>query len=216
MIRLSKTTKMPGASWGLPAMKTCPGSRDSNGTVVPVCKACYARTGNYTYPAARNLREFNHSDWKRDTWVTEMVLQLENERWFRWFDSGDVYHPALAQKILLVIQQTPWCRHWIPTRSHSVPRLRAILEEIDRLPNARVRYSSPSISGEYDAEHGSTVIPSNDWPTDARVCPASSQGGQCRDCRACWDKTVPVVAYVGHGLVMSHERRKLGLDKAAA
>jgi hypothetical protein len=220
MIRLSKTTKMPGASWSLPAGNTCPGSYDAEGKIIDVCAACYAKTGNYTYPNVRGVREHNRSDWKRAEWVSDMVALLEPHRYFRWFDSGDVYHPALAFKILLVIQQTPWVSHWLPTRSHTVQRIAPILDRIDALPNAVVRRSSPHIDGSYSAEHGSTVIPTADWPTSARVCPSSVQDGKCGDCRACWSKDVAVVAYVGHGLVMSQRKRRMlkqkTLDAVAA
>lgn len=213
MVKLSQTTKMPGRSWALPAGSTCPGSRDSSGAVIPVCQACYAKTGNYTYPVPRQMREFNRADWKRAEWVPEMIREIAQESYFRWFDSGDVYHPALAFKILLVIQGTPHVKHWLPTRSHVVPRIRAVLERIRQEPNAVVRYSSPNTDGTYDAEHGSTVIPFADWPTSARVCPSSQQEGRCGACRACWDKNVPVIAYVGHGLVMSHKKKRLLKEK---
>jgi hypothetical protein len=138
-----------------------------------------------------------------------MTRELAMESYFRWFDSGDLYHAELGRKILAVIRATPHVRHWIPTRSHVVPRLRAVLEQIRLEPNAVVRYSSPSITGEYAAEHGSTVIPFEDWPTAASVCPSSQQEGKCGACRQCWDKTVAVIAYVGHGLVMSHKKKQI-------
>ena len=213
MVKLSQTTKMPGKSWALPAGSTCPGSRDSEGQVVPVCKACYAKTGNYTYPVPRKMREFNREDWKRAEWVAEMIDALSMESYFRWFDSGDVYHPALAFKILLVIQGTPGVRHWLPTRSHTVAKIRPILERINAEPNAVVRYSSPHADGTFDQEHGSTVIPFADWPTEAKVCPSSQQEGKCKSCRACWDKSISVIAYVGHGLVMSHIKKRITREK---
>lgn len=214
MVKLSQTAKMPGRSWSLPAGSTCPGAQDKNGETVPVCAACYAKTGNYTYPVPRAAREFNRSDWRRPEWVEEMIQEVSMESYFRWFDSGDVYHPALAFKILLVIQGTPHVKHWLPTRSHTVPRIRAVLERIKLEPNAVVRYSSPEIDGTYDAEHGSTVIPTADWPTTARVCPSYKQEGRCGACRNCWNKDIPVIAYVGHGLVMSHRKRRMLREKA--
>ena len=214
MVKLGQTTKMPGRSWGLPAGSTCPGSRDSEGNVVPVCKACYAKTGNYTYPVPKAAREFNRQDWRREDWVEEMTAEIAMESYFRWFDSGDLYHVALGHKILAIVRATPHVKHWIPTRSHVVPKLRAVLELIRAEPNAVVRYSSPNADGTYDAEHGSTVIPFRDWPTTARVCPSSTQDGKCGACRACWDKSVPVIAYVGHGLVMSHMKKRILKEKA--
>jgi hypothetical protein len=213
MVKLGQTTKMPGRSWGLPAGSTCPGSRDAEGRVVPVCHACYAKVGNYTYPVPRAAREFNRTDWRRDDWVEEMIQEVSMESYFRWFDSGDLYHVELGRKILAIVRATPHVKHWIPTRSHTVPRLRAVLEQIRAEPNAVVRYSSPNVDGTYDAEHGSTVIPFVDWPTRASVCPSSRQEGRCGACRACWDKNVPVIAYVGHGLVMSHMKKRILKNK---
>jgi len=210
MVKLSKTVKMPGPSWSLPAGATCPGSHDiETGEIIPVCKSCYAKTGNYTYPTPRKMREFNREDWKRDAWVEEMINEISMEPYFRWFDSGDVYHPDLGQKILEVIQGTPETKHWLPTRSHIIPKLLPILELIKQEENVMVRYSSPNVDGTFDVEHGSTVIPTSAWPTEASVCPASVQEGKCRKCRKCWDRSVPVVAYVGHGLVMSHVRKRM-------
>jgi len=214
MVKLGQTSKMPGKSWGLPAGSTCPGSRDASGAVVPVCQACYAKTGNYTYPAARKAREFNREDWRRDGWVADMIRELSMESYFRWFDSGDLYHAELGHKILEVVRATPHVRHWIPTRSHTVARLRTVLELIRAEPNAVVRYSSPRADGTYDAEHGSTVIPLEDWPTEATVCPSSKQEGRCGTCRQCWDKDIAVIAYVGHGLVMSHVKKRILKQKA--
>jgi hypothetical protein len=214
MVKLSKTSKMPGRSWGLPAGSTCPGSHDATGAVVDVCKACYAKTGFYTYPNVRNAREFNRTDWKRVEWVADMISEVQNERYFRWFDSGDVYHPALAFKILLVVRGTPDTQHWLPTRSGEIARIRVVLDQINSEPNAVVRYSSDSITGEFAPGQGSTVIPIADWPTAAQVCVAPEQGGKCLDCRACWDKNVEAVAYVGHGLVMSHKKKRILRERA--
>jgi hypothetical protein len=68
------------------------------------------------------------------------------------------------------------------------------------LPNVAVRYSSDSMTGEFDDDHGSTVIPFADSDTTAsKVCDAYERNGKCGDCRACWNKEVAVVAYPAHG-----------------
>jgi hypothetical protein len=33
---------------------------------------------------------------------------------------------------------------------------------------------------------------------EGRTCPAPDQDNECKDCRACWDKSVPNVAYGKH------------------
>ena len=202
MIKLSKASKMPAKSWSLQARKTCPGSIDPvTKAPVEVCAGCYATEGFYQMPDAIALREHNREDWKRPEWVDDMVKELKRQKFFRWFDSGDVYHPALAFKIFLVMQKTPHVQHWLPTKSYKVPRIRAILERMKALPNAAVRYSSDFINGAFDHnEHGSTVVPFADSETEAsKVCDAYERGGKCGDCRACWSKDVAVVAYPAHG-----------------
>jgi hypothetical protein len=210
LVKLSKTSKLKAKSWSLEAGSTCPGSIDPKTKLpLPVCAGCYAKEGFYNMPDAQSLRDYNREDWKRAEWVNDMIKAIGKAKYFRWFDSGDVYHPALAFKIYLVIQGTPGTMHWLPTKSYTIPKIRTILDKIKLLPNAAVRYSSPSVDGTYTEEHGSTVIPYADTPTDAFVCGAYSRGGQCGDCRACWDKEVNVVAYPAHG-------RKMGKNLKAA
>ena len=208
MIRLSDTGKMPGKSWSLVAGQTCPGSIDpATKEVLPVCASCYAKEGRYAMSNVKNPRLENQEDWKRSGWVDDMVALLDNERYFRWFDSGDVYHPALAFKIFVVMQKTPWCNHWLPTKSYNIPRIRAILDRMKTLDNVSVRFSSPSVMGEYSDIHGSTVIPYTDTVTDAKICEAYTRKGQCGDCRLCWNKEVKVIAYHAHGKRMSKHMR---------
>lgn len=201
-ISFSKASKMPCRSWSLPALSTCPGSKNSSGELVSACKGCYATSGHYRYPNVKNPRENNREDWKREDWVDDMVTELDNDRYFRWFDSGDVYHPALAEKIYMVMVRTPWIKHWLPTRSYKLTKIKPWLDKMKELPNVMVRFSSDSISGNYGPEHGSTIVPSVDTVTNATICQAYSRDGKCGSCRACWDKNVTVVAYPAHGKVM--------------
>ena len=210
MVALSNTSKLNAKSWSLNAGETCPGSIDpETKQVLPVCGGCYAKGGNYRFANVRNPRDHNREDWKRPEWVDDMVERLDSERYFRWFDSGDVYHPALAFKIFLVIQRTPWVKHWLPTKSYNIPKIRAVLDRIATLPNVALRFSSPNIDGTYTAEHGSVVIPYADSPTNAKVCDAYERDGKCGACKACYDPAVPVIAYVAHGRSMMSKVRKL-------
>ena len=67
------------------------------------------------------------------------------------------------------------------------------------LPNVSVRFSSDSIDGSYQDEHGSTIIPYDDNRPGVKICRAYDNDGKCGDCRACWDKNVSTIAYVMHG-----------------
>lgn len=203
MIRLSKASKMPCRSWSLEALDTCAGSRDINGDLVAACAGCYATTGNYRFPNVKTPRVENKTDWKRDAWVNDMVSALDNDRYFRWFDSGDMYSLRLAWKIYEVMQLTPWVRHWLPTRMHKFSKFQTVLEMMRALPNVSVRASSDSVTGEFDDRHGSTIIPdAASAPDGVSVCEAYENKGKCGDCRKCWSKDIRVIAYVAHGKKM--------------
>jgi hypothetical protein len=205
MVALSKTSKLDGIkSWSLMARETCPGSLLPTGELVDACKGCYATTGNYRFANVKAPRIANREDWKRAEWVAEMVISLSRESYFRWFDSGDMYSIALARKIKQVMELTPHVRHWLPTRMHKFPKFRSIIADMQALPNVMVRPSSDSVTGEHGAEHGSTIVPiADDAPTNAHVCGAYTRGGVCGGCRACYDKGVPLIAYVAHGVTMA-------------
>ena len=201
--KFSKASKMPCRSWSLEAKATCPGAFDKSGELVPACQGCYATTGNYRFPNVLAPRLHNREDWKSGDWVDTMVKALDNDRYFRWFDSGDVYHPELARKILAVMKATPWVKHWLPTRSYKLAKIRPILEEMKELDNVSVRYSSDSVRGEFDDIHGSTIVGEDQLDLDGiTVCHAFENAGKCGDCRACWDKSVSTIAYVQHGVKM--------------
>ena len=213
MIKLSQTSKLDGIkSWSLNAISTCPGAKDAQGELVPACQGCYATAGNYRYPNVKNPREFNRQDWKRDEWVSDMVAALDDSRFFRWFDSGDCYSLALAEKILDVMQKTPHVKHWMPTRMHKFPKFKAVLDRMNTLPNVVVRFSSDSITGDIvqDALYSSTIVPDQS-AKGFTLCRAYDHGGKCNGCRACWNKDVPVIAYVAHGRGMAAQYKKLAL-----
>lgn len=227
---LSQVGKLDGIySWSLLAGIHCPGKiGELKGSIAAVCAGCYAwDRGNYRYPSVRAPREFNAQDWPSPDWVDRMVQAIDLLPFFRWFDSGDVYHYRLAEKMLEVMERTPDTRHWLPTRMAKFPKFAAILTRMDSLPNVKVRFSSDSIDGQFDAVHGSTVIDTaKPAPRGVSVCHAyisesdAAKYGKkaipkCHGCRACWDKDVAVIAYKGHGQAMAkaqqNNRFTLGL-----
>ena len=204
-VRISVTSKLDGIrSWSLQAIETCPGSVGKNGELVAACKGCYATTGNYLYPNVKAPRAENKQDWRREDWVDDMVSTLENDRFFRWLDSGDLYSLELAEKVYQVMYLTPWVKHWLPTRMHKFAKFQAVLRKMEALPNVMVRRSTDTVDGSFDPSvHGSCIIPdAESLPAGAVRCEAYDRGGKCGGCRACWDKDVPVVAYVAHGAKM--------------
>ena len=197
---LSKTSKLDGnRSWSLQARETCPGSVTNGGELVEACSGCYATIGNYYLPSVIAVRADNKQAWQDDGWVELMVAELDNDRYFRWLDSGDCYHIDLAHKMLEIMIRTPWCQHWFPTRMYKFDKFRAVFELMKALPNVSVRYSSDSIDGTYESHHGSTIIwDQSQVQEGVHLCRSFEHGGKCSGCRTCWDKAVPVVAYKAH------------------
>jgi hypothetical protein len=139
-----------------------------------------------------------------------MIQELDNDRYFRWFDSGDIYDVRLARKILEVCEATPWVKHWIPTRMHKFPKFTLVLQRLQSLPNVALRLSSDSIMGEtIEGPTTSTIATLEDAPKGSFVCEAYTRGGKCDKCRACWDKGVSVVTYIGHGKSMVKNQNNL-------
>ena len=205
MIKLSVTSKLDGIrSWSLQAIDTCQGAINPLGGLVDACKGCYATTGNYRFPTVKAPREHNKIDWKRPEWVDDMVQALDSDHYFRWFDSGDVYTLALAEKMLEVMVRTPWVSHWLPTRMHKFPKFRQVFTVMQALKNVALRFSSDSVTGEYTKGlHGSVIVPTpDDVKRGMTLCKAYSNNGKCNGCRACYDKKVKVIAYPAHGVSM--------------
>lgn len=204
--KISVTSKLDGIkSWSLQALDTCPGSIGADGGLVDACKGCYATTGNYRFANVKAPRLHNREDWKNEGWTDAMVQALQDSRFFRWFDSGDMYSLELAEKILQVMQSTPWVKHWLPTRMHKFAKFAAVIQAMQSLDNVVVRFSSDSVQGEtVQGVTTSTIIPNADDAKDGMtVCRAYENQGKCSGCRACWNKDTSIVAYVAHGVKMN-------------
>lgn len=208
-LRISITSKLDGIrSWSLQALETCPGSLKPTalgGGLVDACLGCYATQGNYRYPNVKAPRIENREDWQRDGWVNDMVLTLNKDRYFRWFDSGDMYALELAEKMYEVMLSTPWCNHWLPTRMAKFAKFADVIAKMQALPNVMVRFSSDSVVGEYtEGLHGSVIVPTiAETPVNAKACMAYENAGKCNGCRACWSKDVDLIAYPAHGKAMA-------------
>lgn len=213
-VKLSNTSKLGVKSWSLQALNTCPASIGADGELVDACKGCYATSGNYRFSNVRAPREFNRQAWEQDAFVTDFVKALKKERFFRWYDSGDMYNIKLAEKMLLIMQATPHVQHWLPTRMYKFKKFHSIIEQMAALQNVAVRLSSDSITGDLVnssvSDLNSTIIPEHTIDSyNGFICQAFYQDGKCLDCTACYDKTVKTIAYVGHGLTMKKKQKNL-------
>jgi hypothetical protein len=189
---LSKPSKMPGWSYGLPAKECKTGGKLQN-VKGSTCYDCYALKGCYVFKVVQNAQYYRLKAIKNRKWVQAMALQINNKRSkeFRWHDSGDVQDLKHLAKIFKVCKLTPSVDHWLPTREAWVKKF------IPAAPdNLNIRFSMPMIDQEAAGgwDNTSTVVTDK---TKAN-CPAPNQGNECKDCRACWDKSIKNIAYLAH------------------
>ena len=186
---MTRTSKMPGLSYSLPAWECKTGSKLRK-IKNSVCSMCYALKGNYTrYKAIKAAQYVRLASLTNKLWTAAMVAQIQRQKYFRWHDAGDVQDLDHLNKIFEVCRLTPNTKHWMPTREAWVKDHLASCPD-----NLIVRLSAPMIDQPAPSSwvHTSTVV------TSGRTCPAPDQGNQCKDCRACWDKDVKNIAYGEH------------------
>ena len=186
----TRTSKMPGLSYSLPAWECKTGSklRKVKGSV---CASCYALKGNYTrYPAIKAAQYRRLEAMKHPAWVTAMAAVIKRQKWFRWHDAGDVQDQQHLQKIFEICRLTPDTSHWLPTREAWIKDHLA-----SKPDNLVIRFSPPMVNQRAPES----------WPNSSMVvnkgyhtCPAPAQGGKCLDCRQCWDPDIKVVSYGKH------------------
>jgi len=187
---LSKPSKMPGWSIGIPA-KECKTGKKLRQIKNSVCEGCYALKGCYVFDIVqkaqyKRLEAINHPDW-----VQAMATLINSKKpdVFRWHDSGDVQDVQHLEKIFKVCELTPEKRHWMPTREAWIK------DHMHKAPaNLVVRFSSPMVDQGPVKSWANTSTVS----TKSRTCPAPDQDNSCGSCRACWDPLVKNIEYGKH------------------
>ena len=182
---LSNASKMPSKSYGLPAQACNVGGklRKVKGST---CENCYAYDrGMYVMPVVKTAQARRLATIKDKNWSANMARSINKDKLFRWH----------YEKIIEVAKLTPDCNHWLPTREAQV-----VASYKGKLPsNLIVRVSAPMVDGPAPKRfaHTSTVH-ANTIPVNSHVCPAPKQDNECKDCRACWDKSIPNISYHEH------------------
>ena len=242
---LSKTHDMACFSWSIPAGHTCPSAVYGDGTI---CGSCYAMLNRY------GMDNVADAQWLRLVW-TKYLLKHNPQLWidtmtanivkvstkgkhatpfFRWHDSGDMFHLSYIMAIIEVCKATPMVSHWLPTRGWQTNRKpidtdskwHAALLELSKLDNVVVRSSAldfnstapttpyGSGSSAYDGSVQPDVVDGMvvlDGVTH-HACPkTTTDGGTCLkcNCRRCWDKDGGNVAYYVHGWQGRHTAGQL-------
>jgi len=187
---LSKPSKMPGWSIGIPAKECKTGSKLR---LIPdsVCSECYALKNCYMFKVVqeaqyRRLEAIQHPDW---VLAMSTLINSKKPDVFRWHDSGDVQDLQHLEKIFEVCRLTPNKRHWMPTREAWIKDHMASCPD-----NLVVRFSSPMVDQGPVKSWANTSTVS----TKSRSCPAPDQDNTCGSCRACWDPEVKNIEYGKH------------------
>ena len=188
---LSAPGKMPCPSINLPATACNVGAKLAK---VPgtTCHGCYALKGRYRFKSTKIAMARRLAALQDSRWIRAMVVLMENRKFFRWHDSGDIQSAWHLARILEVCKQTPNTKHWLPTRESGL--LKFLDPEV--IPkNLIIRLSATKVNG----------AAGKSWPwtstvTDGKdkTCPAPDQGGKCKSCRNCWDGSIKNVQYAKH------------------
>ncbi len=187
---LSAPSKMPGPAYNLPATACITGAKLVK---VPgsVCAGCYALKGRYRFTNVQQALRRRLESLDKPYWIHAMVVLIDKAPYFRWHDSGDLQGAWHLKNIFEVCKRTPDTMHWLPTRETGMLKL---MDPDIVPPNLIIRLSGHMINGK-----NSTFWPwTSTVSTEGKTCPAQDQGNQCRDCRACWDRTISNVTYPKH------------------
>jgi hypothetical protein len=204
---LGSPSKMPGFAYGLSPSECKTGAklRLRAGTV---CSDCYACGGNYTFPSVKQAHANRLASLSRPEWVSAMSYLVGRETarigqpWFRWHDSGDLQGARHLDAIADVCRATPTVHHWLPTKEKRI--VTRWLDNNAKPDNLVIRLSATMIDGSlprvaerYRDSIRFSMVYDKGNPVGYE-CPAPKQGGECGDCRACWDDAVFCSAYHRH------------------
>jgi len=188
---LSTPGKMPCYSINLPAAACITGQilAKVRGTTRYGCNALKGRY-NFKYTKIAMARRL--AALKDQRWVRAMVVLMKNRPHFRWHDSGDIQRAWHLARILEVCKLTPDTKHRLPTRE---ARILDLMDPEVIPKNLIIRLSATKVNG----------AASRTWPwtstvTDGKdkTCPAPDQGGKCKSCRNCWDRSIKNITYAKH------------------
>ena len=214
---MTRTSKMPGLSYSLPAWECKTGAKLAK-VAGSVCAGCYAMKGNYTrYPAIKAAQYVRLKAITDPRWVSAMVTQIKRQKFFRWHDAGDIQSAEHLQKIFEVCRLTPDTKHWIPTREaqflkdvnpEEVPEnliIRMSSHMIDQGPVSFWPWTSTVVN-----EKNKSTCPAPYTDKKGKVHTATQMKaytpaqkkeldfGHCGNCRSCWDRKIPNIEYGKH------------------
>ena len=205
---LSRPSKMPGFAYGLSADDCIVGSllrKVGRSKGIPTsCGTCYAKKGMYVFPNVKRAHENRAKTMENlSQWTTNMIVLLRTkyrnkkgkDRVFRWHDSGDVQSMEHISAIMAIAEELSDIKFWVPTQEKEM--FSEWLAAGNIMPkNVVVRLSAAIIGKTRKTVPGllaSTINTGNGF-----ACKAPKQGGECKNCRACWNPEIPSIDYKKH------------------
>jgi len=226
MIKLSQTSKMPCKSWSLQALTHCNRGQKLACQENAICHSCYASKNRYLFKPIKDARQaqYDHWIWTKDLdWIDEMTAIIDKtaktdkfgNRYFRWFDSGDLQSVSMLQEIVTIARNLPDIKFWLPTRetgilqeyfdgTRTAPINLLIRVSMDFIDETIARYKTVIHDEWTDHVTFSTVT----TEPDRHQCIQSDKiikvkGKEvtikvCGDCRRCWDRKNEITSYALH------------------
>lgn len=203
----SKTDKMPGLSWGVPASACKTGSKLAK-VAGTTCSRCYARKGRYVFGSVKNANSRRLEAWRANRrqwreWARTFAAALDavdDSGYFRFFDTGDIQDLDMLRAICLIAELSPARRFWLPTQEGKLV-LRYVETGGKVPPNLTIRLSLERVDDHTRPALADLLgLPTSSASTDASrvTCPAKLQNNRCLACRACWSPDVRHVVYAAH------------------
>lgn len=197
---LGKPSKMPGFAYGISAFNCKTGSKLAQ-IEGSVCHGCYARKANYKYPSVMLAHQKREANLGSAEWVQAMILQIQKTgtSHFRFHDSGDLQSTGHLKAIVNIALALPNVSFWLPTKEKGMlaTAKRAGLVIPD---NLTIRLSAAMVDSDKVNRKltGNVSLVQDKVELQGFHCKAPEQNGKCEDCRACWNKDIPVIVYFKH------------------
>jgi len=205
-----RNSKMPGSTFAI-----APSACKVGGKLVNVagstCSRCYAMKLERMRPSVRmgwadnlnkavTMLQTNPAQWVADMiWQIEHYAKKTGVNYHRWFDSGDLQSVEMLNAIFTIAEKTTHINYWLPTREARIVRDAIDARGAPMPGNLVIRVSSTMIGDKPVARAANTsTVHRKGVEVSGWKCPASSQGGACGDCRACWTPSVANVSYPLH------------------
>lgn len=208
---LTQTTKMPCQSYSLPTIACVTGFK-MRAIAGSICAMCYAEKGNYR-KYQNNIEPAQHARLEsiamaiadieyRAAWIQAMIISIGDDDYFRFHDSGDIQNIEHLELYAELARAMPNCKFWLPTREYGI--VSAFTAQYDVPDNLIIRLSAMFtdkavvVPKTLQGVKGVAVSNVHSKKAIGTACNAPKQNGECRNCRACWNRKVAAVSYSIH------------------